>query len=137
MNKRGFVLDWASAVVTFIFLLIVMFLVRGNVGLTASTEFNVDGVTRFQGCDVTLLNLMQAPYNERYDFAEAIAADEDVDDINIAAEKYLSLVYGPDLVELKSGGCDGLCFEQELCCSQVIPDKTGGCMGVELVVKDE
>jgi hypothetical protein len=135
MNKKGLA-DFASAIVTLI-ILVMIFLFVQFAGLWATSDFdyNIEGVTRFQSCDITLVNLLHADYDDTLDFADAIASGMDVED---QAEVYLEKIYGGyTAVGLNIGTCDLLCFNNELCCSQIlpVPNSDGECKGVELVVK--
>ena len=82
--------------------------------LEFSIEYRLESVKRFQGCDVTLLTLLQTKVDgSEYTFAEAIAQGEDVEE---AAEELLSQIYDEEV-----GLCFENCIDQQKYCSQYIP----------------
>jgi hypothetical protein len=127
--KKG-VSDLVSFVVVFVIIVIIALSVNiSGVKAVPAIYFDVEGVTRFQSCDITLLTLLNSEYDENYDIADAIALGKEVDEIS---QTYLSEIYGEDMVTLTITECNALCVTADTCCSQQIPDIEGNCVGVEL-----
>jgi len=109
------------------------------IDLAPEFHYSIEGVTRFQSCDITLVNLLQTEYPEQnFDFAEAIALKKEGvfdSDIIEQANNMLAKVYvGGNVIFKISDTCAGMgtCVDSS-CCSQFVPDLRGNCMEVKIV----
>jgi hypothetical protein len=137
--KKG-ISEVFSFVAAFIMLVILFFAANLYGGGKLDLEYNVEGVTRFQSCDITLIALLQTKYiGEDYDYSEVIARGEVKNEIIIENSKeYIDLIYGEGNTSLHiTPICVSSCADKGKCCSQFIPTIEGTCMEVKINVLEE
>ncbi len=115
MVKRGMIPAqfFSFALVLIALILLAVFFNLVDTGLNPIFSYDVEDVTRFQSCDITLINLLRTPVpNQDYDFSGAIAMNEDI----TSSGEILDKVFEQE-VELQYGNCLGF----DNCCSQIVP----------------
>jgi hypothetical protein len=132
MNKKGFEGFFAFVMA----LLILGVLAIGVVFFKVDAElfFDVDEVTRFQGCDITLLNVLRTDSgSNEYDFAEAIGRNG-VAAVKSDIEDLIEPIFKDKTVIFKDSSCAASDISK--CCSQIVPKFDGtGYVEVSLVDK--
>ena len=142
MIKKA-VSDLVSFVVVFIILVILAVFSNivavggfGALETDIEVDYAVEGVTRFQGCDITLINLLQTQVpNRAYTFEEAIALSEisaitNTDHVQ-AANNIVEEIYNG--VSIGWGSCIDIKKTTTQFCSQKISGFDGGCIDVRIV----
>jgi hypothetical protein len=139
--------DLVSFAVVFVVLVILavftnIISLTGIIGDTdLDAEYQIEGVTRFQGCDITLLNLLQTQVpTKTYTFGDAIALDEigalsdaDTQYFTQESNKIINKMYSNVDVAWKS--CASIKNSNEQFCSQKVPGFDGGCIDVRIIKK--
>jgi hypothetical protein len=134
-NKKGFAGFFAFVMA----LLILGVLAVGVIFFKVDAElfFDINEVTRFQGCDITLLNVLRAEVVDSngnglgYDYAEAIGTNG-VSSVKSNIEGLIEPIFKDKTVDFEEQTCIALGISN--CCSQIVPKFDGtGYMEVSLV----
>ncbi|MBT3583027.1 hypothetical protein HN924_00420 [Candidatus Woesearchaeota archaeon] len=141
MNKQGF-----EGFFAFVFSLLILGILAISVlFFKADVElfFDVEEVTRFEGCDVTLLNVLRAEVTDvngnslGYDYAEAIGRNG-VSSVKLNIEELVEPIFKDKTVVFKDTSC--ATADLSKCCSQIVPKykpEQGELSYVEVSLVDE